>query len=114
MTAYYVGEGMSGFLPSIAALIQGIGGQSHNCKSQTSLKNFTLDSGITVLRNTTEIVPSYFYKEPRFSTRAFFLIHCSNDAGKLVIFRMASAHQKPNGREKKPKRFFFKEPTCNR
>ncbi|XP_066930977.1 solute carrier family 52, riboflavin transporter, member 3-A-like isoform X2 [Clytia hemisphaerica] len=73
MTAYYIGEGMSGFLPSIIALIQGIGGQSYTCNSHTNLKNITLISGNMVLRNVTESVPYYYYSEPRFSTRIFFI-----------------------------------------
>lgn len=73
LTVYYIGEGMSGFIPSIIALTQGIGGQSYTCAEKTSLQNMTLVSGDIQLRNVTEIVPSYFYTKPRFSTRVFFL-----------------------------------------
>ena len=73
MTVYYIGEGLSGFLPSIIALAQGIGGQSYTCSEQTRLRNTTLVSGNVQLHNVTENLPSYFSTNPRFSTRIFFL-----------------------------------------
>ena len=81
LTVYYIGEGMSGFIPSIIALAQGIGGQSYTCGEKTSLQNMTKVSGEIQLRNVTESVPSYFYTKPRFSTRVFFLFI----AGMMVL-----------------------------
>jgi len=85
MTAYYVGEGMSGFLPSIAALIQGVGGQSYTCGEQVTTRNLSTSTGEVVLRNITEIVPSYFSTQPRFTIRAFFLF-----VSVMMLFSLAS------------------------
>nr|CAD7454135.1 unnamed protein product [Timema tahoe] len=58
LISYYVGEGLSGFVPSIAALIQGVGGNP-TCINQT------YDNG-------TSHVVSYT-SPPRFSTQSFFI-----------------------------------------
>lgn len=88
MTAFYVGEGFSGFLPSVVALIQGVGEKSYNCEHRNMLRNVTMkndtrnrlsakhvfdNSSVILLRNVTEIVPSYFSTEPRFSVGVFFV-----------------------------------------
>ena len=76
---------MSGFLPSIAALIQGIGGQSYTCSEQVATRNLSQATGVFVLRNVTEVVPSFFSTQPRFSTRAFFLF-----LGVMMLISLAS------------------------
>ncbi|CAG2058083.1 unnamed protein product, partial [Timema podura] len=58
LISYYVGEGLSGFVPSIAALIQGVGGNP-TCINQT-------------YENGTNHVVSYT-SPPRFSTQSFFI-----------------------------------------
>ncbi|XP_055706279.1 solute carrier family 52, riboflavin transporter, member 3-B-like [Phlebotomus papatasi] len=57
LITYLIGEGLSGFLPSILALIQGVGGNAH-----------------CVLRNNTEGQPEYelYTPPPRFETQHFF------------------------------------------
>ncbi|KAH8267330.1 hypothetical protein KR018_011353 [Drosophila ironensis] len=60
MVTYFIGEGLSGLLPSVTALIQGIG-----------------ESGDCVLVNVTESGEEIFElqkTQPRFDTRVFFLI----------------------------------------
>lgn len=89
MTIYYVGEGMSGLVPSVVAMIQGVGKQSYTCEERVVTKNMSLNyttkkggahaRSTTVLKNgtmfnSTEIVPSYFHTEPRFSATVFFVV----------------------------------------
>ncbi|XP_015588990.1 solute carrier family 52, riboflavin transporter, member 3-B [Cephus cinctus] len=59
LVSYLVGEGLSGFLPSVVALIQGVGGNPE-CINSTSPDS-------DVIEITT------YYPEPRFSTQAFFI-----------------------------------------
>jgi len=73
MTIFYVGEGMSGLLPSVAALIQGVGEQSYQCKTNTKVVNTTVQSNY-ITKNVTEIIPEYFQTEPLFSAKIFFFI----------------------------------------
>ena len=81
MTVFYIGAGMSGFLPSIVALIQGIGKQSYTCEWKFVTKNITRLSilsnssamNLTEVHNTTEVLPRYFREEQRFSAQIFFI-----------------------------------------
>jgi len=67
MTAFFIGEGFSGLVPSLAALVQGVGGNP-SCV----LKNIThinkTDNSSTV---TPELVP--VYPAPRFGVEEFFI-----------------------------------------
>ena len=62
LTTYLIGEGLSGFLPSIFALIQGVGGNP-SCRNTTVIVNGTEEW---------QIEP--FYPEPLFTVSAFFFI----------------------------------------
>nr|CAG4637053.1 EOG090X07AW [Ceriodaphnia reticulata]SVE72972.1 EOG090X07AW [Ceriodaphnia reticulata] len=62
LTSYLIGEGLSGFLPSIFALIQGVGGNP-SCKNTSTILNGTDDWSLQP-----------YYPEPRFSVSAFFFI----------------------------------------
>ena len=93
MTVYYIGEGMSGFIPSIAALIQGLGGQSYTCEQRTRQVNTTIHHSTSgsfevQLRNVTESAPAYFYTAPLFSTRVFFLFITFMMLASLTSFAM--------------------------
>lgn len=57
LTALYIGEGCSGLIPGIAALIQGIGGEA-KCRNVTSA-------------NGTSLIPEY--PPPNFSVKDFFI-----------------------------------------
>jgi len=57
LNSYLVGEGMSGFVPAIAALAQGVSGNP-------VCQNVTLDNGTTVVQPVSG--------DPRFNTSAFF------------------------------------------
>lgn len=62
LNSYLIGEGLSGFIPSIAALVQGVGGNAH-CQN------------VTVPNETTGIPEHQIQKvvpEPRFSIEVFF------------------------------------------
>lgn len=59
LVSYLVGEGLSGFLPSTVALIQGVGGNPE-CRNVTK-------------PGSTKIEFDTFYPEPRFSSKTFFL-----------------------------------------
>merc|ERR1712183_1136380 len=58
LNSYLIGEGMSGFIPSIASLGQGVGGNPE-------CVNITLENGTVVV----EAIVS----QPRFSTSGFFV-----------------------------------------
>lgn len=59
LVSYLVGEGLSGFLPSIVALIQGVGGNG-KCRNITS-------------PGSTELKFEEYHPPPRFSLATFFL-----------------------------------------
>ncbi|XP_070575484.1 solute carrier family 52, riboflavin transporter, member 3-B-like [Ptychodera flava] len=64
MTAYFIGEGLSGLIPSIIALIQGVGGNAE-CRNSTFLNETS---------NTTYHQMTYYYPPARFSLEVFFFI----------------------------------------
>ena len=64
MTAFYIGEGLSGLLPGLVGLLQGTGSES-SCINQTTIVNSTAEVTIRP--------PIAGYKEPRFSVGTFFL-----------------------------------------
>ncbi|XP_031825267.1 solute carrier family 52, riboflavin transporter, member 3-B [Nomia melanderi] len=59
LISYLVGEGLSGFVPSVVALIQGVGGNPE-CMNTTTSDSLNLKF-------------SSVYPEPRFSCQAFFI-----------------------------------------
>ncbi|XP_078607813.1 solute carrier family 52, riboflavin transporter, member 3-B-like [Branchiostoma floridae x Branchiostoma japonicum] len=68
LTSYFIGEGMSGLLPSLVALGQGVGGnpECHN----VSYINSTVVNG--TVRNFTEYHNVYVTKDPNFPVEDFF------------------------------------------
>lgn len=73
LNSYLIGEGMSGFIPSIAALVQGVSGNP-------VCTNVTLDNGTVVIEAITG--------QPRFSTSTFFIFLCAMMMLSLVAFLM--------------------------
>lgn len=71
LTSYLVGEGLSGFLPSIVALAQGVGGNPE-CRNVSLVINET---------ESWQMEP--YYPDPRFSVSTFFVL--------LMIFMVGSA-----------------------
>ncbi|XP_023330445.1 riboflavin transporter 2 [Eurytemora carolleeae] len=84
LNSYLVGEGMSGFIPSIAALAQGVGGNP-TCQNQT------LTNGTTVLVPVSE--------EPRFTAQDFFLFLLGMMILSLTAFILL--HFLPSSREER-------------
>lgn len=67
-TAFYIGEGLSGLLPSLVSLGQGAG--KIQCVNQTQFQNVTVD-GVTLVQPSVFVVP--VYETPKFSIEVFFL-----------------------------------------
>lgn len=67
MTPYLVGEGVSGLVPSLVAIAQGI--EDPECVNETVIE-YSKESGINITK--VELVP--FIKDPRFSPEWFFVI----------------------------------------
>uniref|UniRef100_T1IJ13 Riboflavin transporter n=1 Tax=Strigamia maritima TaxID=126957 RepID=T1IJ13_STRMM len=72
LTSYLVGEGLSGLLPSILALIQGVGSYPE-CRLVNTTNSTTNES-------------KAFYPEPRFSTGSFFILLFAMDVMSLLSF----------------------------
>jgi len=66
MTAFFIGEGFSGLVPSLAALVQGVGGNP-SCVLQNVTHINKTDNTSTI---TPELVP--VYPAPRFGVEEFF------------------------------------------
>ena len=86
LTSYLIGEGLSGFLPSLLALTQGVGGNPE-CVATSSINS------------TEDLVP--FYPPARFSITLFFVamsvLMLSSALGFIGLDRSAIAkHQKIN------------------
>ena len=81
MIVFYVGAGLSGLLPSITALIQGLGRETYACQikvfqenvsQEITASNFSLTRSF-LLNNTTKIVPFFLDASTNFNFREFFL-----------------------------------------
>ncbi|XP_050396549.2 solute carrier family 52, riboflavin transporter, member 3-B [Patella vulgata] len=70
MTALFIGESLSGLLPSMLALGQGAG--QMKCVNSTSTKNITING--TVVNMTTEYNVFPVYEQPKFSIEIFFFV----------------------------------------
>lgn len=68
LITYLIGEGLSGFLPAILALIQGVGGNAQCIKTDSGISSFTPD--------------------PRFGTQTFFLVISSLFIASFVAFML--------------------------
>lgn len=68
LITYLIGEGLSGFLPGVLALIQGVGGNDKCIKTDTGIERIT---------------PS-----PRFGTQVFFLVISSLFVASFVAFML--------------------------
>merc|ERR1712055_385719 len=84
LNSYLIGEGMSGFVPSIAALTQGVSGNP-------VCTNMTLDNGT--------VVEEAVVGEPRFTTSHFFSFLLAMMAISLVAFLLL--HYLPTARKER-------------
>lgn len=91
ITTYFIGEGLSGFVPSVIALAQGT--------SQPYCVNVTLVNGTT---NTTSFQIETRYEDPRFSAEVFFaclfimMVFCSASFAVLNHTKLAMNYLQPN------------------
>jgi riboflavin transporter 2 len=83
LTAFYVGEGFSGLIPSLVSLAQGAG--DIRCVNQTSYINVTVD-GATDIQPSFSVYP--VYETPRFSIEIFFLFLFAMLIVSLVSFTL--------------------------
>ena len=77
IVAFFAGQGVSGLLPSVAALIQGVGASSIKCPSSVKTRNAGLvirpSSNQTAGKNSSSPSPlSIVPEEPLFTANAFF------------------------------------------
>ena len=68
LTAFYIGEGFSGLLPSLVALAQGAG--QMRCVNHTIMQNITVD-GTSTVKPSFQVYPQY--ETPKFSIEVFFI-----------------------------------------
>ena len=77
MSPYFVGEGLSGLLPSVVAIAQGVDGGTHTgCKAQTAVSDNVTAFNSTGSQNDTTPA-SWSGPGPNFTPQAFFLFLCS-------------------------------------
>lgn len=80
LNSYLIGEGLSGFLPAVVALIQGVGGNP-TCENVTTTwqdhDNAFNDYQLTAT-----------YPEPRFSVEVFFFILMSMMVASSIAFSL--------------------------
>lgn len=67
LTAFFVGEGFSGLLPSLVSLAQGAGRM--RCVNQTTMQNVTV-GGVSTIQPSFVVFP--IYETPKFSIEVFF------------------------------------------
>lgn len=84
LTTYFIGEGLSGFLPSIAALIQG-----------ASFTNCVNESYINTTTNVTEHVIVTVYTDPRYSIELFFGFLFAMMLASSISFLLLNEHRIP-------------------
>lgn len=81
LTTYYVGEGLSGLVPAVVALIQGVGVMQCVNGTQNLNSNETING---LLDSTTYLIPHYL--PANFSAKAFFLFLAAMMLVCLVAF----------------------------
>uniref|UniRef100_A0A3B3T4G9 Riboflavin transporter n=1 Tax=Paramormyrops kingsleyae TaxID=1676925 RepID=A0A3B3T4G9_9TELE len=84
LTSYFIGEGLSGFIPAVVALIQGVG--VVQCHNQTLTTNGTLGNA------TLGYELKAYYQPANFSTQTFFLFLSTMMAISLLAFLFLNIH----------------------
>ncbi|XP_028317786.1 riboflavin transporter 2-like [Gouania willdenowi] len=97
LTTYYIGEGVSGLLPAIVALIQGVG--VVHCLNSTESLNNTLSNTSSALTSGLQA----HYQPANFSVEVFFFFLSAMMLVCLVSFLLLDYHpsvarERPNGR----------------
>lgn len=97
LTTYYIGEGVSGLLPALVALIQGVG--VVHCVNSTQTLNNTLNTSQSAVSNELEA----HYQPANFSAEGFFFFLSAMMLVCLVAFLLLNYHpavarERSNGR----------------
>ncbi|XP_051247483.1 riboflavin transporter 2 [Dicentrarchus labrax] len=97
LTTYYIGEGVSGLLPALVALIQGVG--VVHCINSTQSLNYTLNTSNSALTYDLQAQ----YQPANFSAEVFFFFLSAMMLVCLVAFLLLNYHpsvarEHPNGR----------------
>lgn len=104
LSAYYIGQGLSGLLPGMLGLMQGLGGDP-TCVNKTEVINSTCyEMGNCSYPYEARTVP--IYPDPRFSVEVFFILVSiilviSGVAFYALNFTKLKRHQSPNTVERK-------------
>lgn len=88
LTTYYIGEGVSGLLPAIVALIQGVG--VVHCVNGTKIVNQSLDSNFSDSSGTFSLQAEY--QPANFSAEGFFFFLSAMMLVCLVSFLLLNYH----------------------
>ncbi|XP_026225726.1 riboflavin transporter 2-like [Anabas testudineus] len=86
LTTYFVGEGLSGLVPALVALIQGVG--VVHCQNATLTANKTVDNSTMVGISALEAI----YQPAKFSAQVFFLFLSAMMVVCLVAFVLLNYH----------------------
>ncbi|XP_062848185.1 solute carrier family 52, riboflavin transporter, member 3-B [Trichomycterus rosablanca] len=86
LTTYFVGEGLSGLIPAVVALIQGVG--VVHCKNSTAYANFSMDNSSLVFSDELEA----HYQPANFSVKVFFIFLSAMMTVCLIAFLMLNHH----------------------
>ncbi|XP_018605825.1 riboflavin transporter 2 [Scleropages formosus] len=84
LTSYFIGEGLSGLIPAVVALIQGVG--ILHCSNHTVMANETLDNSTTMYKFEAQYLPA------NFSTHTFFLFLSTMMVVCLLAFLFLNLH----------------------
>ncbi|XP_074543262.1 riboflavin transporter 2 [Halichoeres trimaculatus] len=98
LTTYYIGEGVSGLLPALVALIQGVG--VVHCKNNTVSLNYTLNTSTSA--STFDLRAEY--QPANFSVEVFFFFLTAMMLVCLVAFLLLNYH--PSVAREQPNTFY--------
>ncbi|XP_069549133.1 solute carrier family 52, riboflavin transporter, member 3-B [Brachyistius frenatus] len=102
LTTYFAGEGLSGLVPALVALIQGVG--VVHCQNATLAGNITANDSSTVGSGELEAI----YQPARFTAEVFFMFLSAMMVMCLVAFILLN-HHPAVARESKNDRYFSGE-----
>lgn len=99
LITYLIGEGLSGFVPSVIALFQGVGGNTICIPSNSTVH--------------TKMIP--YTPPPRFGIETFFLIILSILITSFISFLILDRlyNQEKNGKKLQKKSYLFKDPELD-
>lgn len=102
LTTYFAGEGLSGLVPALVALIQGVG--VVHCQNATLAANITADNTSIVSSDELQAV----YQPAKFSAQVFFIFLSAMMVVCLLAFILLN-HHPAVARERKSDRYFSED-----